>query len=225
MDTFEFKFISENWWDLNGPCKALHSLNNVRLNYIKNKTPITNKNIIDLGCGGGILSEKLTLHNGNVTGIDNSKELILIAKNHSKNKKTQYLNYDIENFSKTNKNKFDIIICMEVIEHIKDPIKLINLCKEILNINGDIFLSSLNKNIKTYLNMIFFGEYITKKIPKGTHLYNNFISPKYLNEILKINNLEIIDIKGIKYNPLTNLSKISNNPNNNYIAHIKKTND
>jgi len=224
---FNSKYLSKNWWNLNGPCKILHTLNKTRINYIKNKISNDNKNILDIGCGGGILTEKLSIYKHKTIGLDSSKELIDTAINHNNNNNLN-INYyvsDINQIDKTNKiykEKFDVLICMEVIEHIYNINSVINTCNFFLKSHGDLFISTLNKSIYTYLYMILFGEYLTNSIPKKTHFYNNFIKPKELNKILKNNNFYIKSIKGIKYNPFLNYSFISNDVNNNYIIHAKK---
>ncbi len=219
-----FEKIYKKWWLINGPCKALHALNASRVDFIINKTNIKKKKILDIGCGGGILSESLQKLGANVTGIDISKKLIKTAKNHAKkqNLNIKYINIDINDFFKKNKKKFDIILCMELIEHINNPEKLINSCNKMIKKKGKIFISSINKIIKSYIYIILVGEFISKIIPKGTHNYNKFISPYNLNKILNKNGLNIKEIKGIKYNPIFNYSFITDNISTNYITYIKK---
>ena len=219
-----FEKIYKKWWLINGPCKALHALNTSRVDFIINKTNNKKKKIIDIGCGGGILSESLQKLGANVTWIDISKKLIKTAKNHAKkqNLNIKYINIDINDFFKKNKKKFDIILCMELIEHINNPEKLINSCNKMIKKKGKIFISSINKIIKSYIYIILIGEFISKIIPKGTHNYNKFISPYNLNKILNKNGLNIKEIKGIKYNPIFNYSFITDNISTNYITYIKK---
>lgn len=220
-----FEKISDIWWNKTGPCQPLHVLNSIRFNYIKNNSSIKNKTILDIGCGGGILSEKLALHGGLVTGIDTSKSLINIAKNRSttKNLCINYQNCDINTFYKNNK-KFDIIICMEMLEHTNEKISLINTIKLISNKNGSIFISSLNKDIKTYTYIILSGEYISQKIEKKTHFYETFISIHELKQQFTTLNLKIKDIKCLQYNAILNYAKISRKAIQNYIIKIKNEN-
>lgn len=216
-----FDIISKNWWDKKNICQPLHIINNIRFNYIKSKTNILNKNILDLGCGGGILTEKLAQHGAKITALDKSKELIKIAKSRiiSSSNEINYVNIDITTFLKKCKTKFDIIICMELLEHIENKNPIINLFKNMLNDNGTIIISSLNKNILTYIKIILFGEFIFKKLHKNTHIFDKLIK---LNEIKNYENkLKITDIKEIKYNSIFKYSKINKIPEINYILTLK----
>ena len=216
-----FDIMSKNWWNKRNICQPLHIINNIRFNYIKSKTNLINKNILDLGCGGGILTEKLAKHGGKITALDKSKELINIAKSRSNFLSLQinYLNIDIINFLKNCQTKFDVIICMELLEHLENKHHIIHLFKNILNKNGIIIISSLNKNILTYIKIILFGEFILKKLHKNTHIFNKLI------KVYKMKNyetkLKIIDIKEIKYDPIFKYSKINKIPEINYILTLK----
>jgi 2-polyprenyl-6-hydroxyphenyl methylase/3-demethylubiquinone-9 3-methyltransferase len=216
-----FDIISKNWWDKKNICQPLHIINNIRFNYIKSKTNILNKNVLDLGCGGGILTEKLAQHGAKITALDKSKELIKIAKSRLISSSTEitYLNIDIITFLKKCKTKFDLIICMELLEHIENKQPIINLSKNILNDNGAIIISSLNKNILTYIKIILFGEFILKKLHKNTHIFDKLIK---LNDIKNYETkLKITDIKEIKYNSIFKYSKINKIPEINYILTLK----
>lgn len=219
MDIFDV--ISKTWWEKKNICQPLHIINNIRFNYIKSKINIKNKNILDIGCGGGILTEKLALHGGNIIAIDKSKELIKIAKSRSKLlSNINYINIDTTEFLNRNKEKFDIILCMEVLEHIKNKNQVIDLIKYIMNENSFLIISSLNKNLVTYIKIILFAEYIIKKIPKNTHIFENFIKIKDINSY--INEVKIIDIKEIYYNYILGYSTIKKKVSINYILTLKK---
>lgn len=216
-----FNIISKNWWEKNNICEPLHIINNIRFNYIKSKTKIKNKIILDLGCGGGILTEKLAKHGAQIIALDKSKELIELAKYRLlfSKIKINYLNVDITNFLKNCKTKFDIIICMELLEHLENKSEIINLLKAVINKNGIIIISSLNKNILTYTKMILFGEFIFKKLHKNTHIFSKLIK---LNEInYNKNTFKIIDIKEIKYDAIFKYSKIDKKTKINYIITFK----
>lgn len=221
MKKYIFDEIAKNWWKKNNICRPLHITNNIRFNYIKSKTEINKKAILDLGCGGGILSEKLAKHGGNVIGLDKSKELIKIAKirNKSNSFNIKYIKNSIKKFNDSNSKKFDIIICMEILEHMNNKKDLLSLINQASKKNSIIILSSLNKNIITYMYMILFGEFLTKKIPINTHSYEKLTSPNILKNIEKI---KIIDIKGINYNNLLSYSNIKIMSQINYIITLKK---
>lgn len=219
-----FDIISEKWEKISNTFTPLHIINNIRFNYIKSKTIIKKKTILDLGCGGGILTEKLAKHGAKVIGLDKSKDLIKIANTRRvavKNYNIKYINCSLHNFTKNYKKKFDIIICMEIIEHIKNKNQLIKLIKKMSHENSVIILSSLNKNILAYIYMILFGEYITKKITQNTHNYQDFIKLKQIKEYTKLNKFEISDIKELIYNPILNFAKIGFTPKINYILTFK----
>lgn len=219
-----FDTISSNWWEKNKICQPLHIINNIRFNYIQSKTEINKKNIIDIGCGGGILSEKLAMHGGITTGLDKSKNLINIAKTRNKHfaLKIKYINTNIETYLKKNNSTFDIIICMELIEHIEKKDDLLKIIHTLINKNGIIIISSIKKNIVTYIYMILLCEYITKNMKINTHSYENLTTCTLIKKLIHNYGIEIIDIKGIKYNPILKYSNIDKSININYILTIKK---
>lgn len=217
-----FDIISKDWWKKKKICQPLHIINNIRFNYIKSKTNIKNENILDLGCGGGILTEKLAKHGANIIALDKSKELIKLAKSRESihSIKIKYLNMDVIDFLKNCKIKFDTIICMELLEHIENKIKVIKLLKNVIKKNGIIILSSLNKNTLTYIKIILLAEFILNKLPKNTHNFKNLVK---INELKKCKKkLKITDIKEINYNPILKYSKITKLPEINYIITLKK---
>lgn len=204
----------KDWCELYGSCKALHSINTVRLDYIINTVCVKRKNILDIGCGGGILSEKLSLRGANVTGIDKSNTLINVAKR-KYDSNVEYINVDIINF---NSNvKYDIIICMEVVEHLRDIDVFFKFLNKMKSDNTHVFISSLDKTILSYLEIIFFGEYVAKILQKNTHIYTKFIDIFELCCKFKKNNFFVEDIKFIKYHSLINFSILSNISSYNYI--------
>ena len=203
--------------------EPLYILNNIRFDYLKKKIHLKKKKILDIGCGIGILSEKLAIHGGFVTAIDKSKQLIDIAKRNSvkKNLSINYINKDFKIFIKENKEEFDIIILMELIEHLDNKSEIINIFNNISHKNTHLILSSLCKNIKTYKNIIFYAEYIFNKLVKGTHLYDQFINIYELEKLIN-KNFSIEEIKNINYDPLFNSAQIFGSANINYIIYAKK---
>ncbi|MAN20641.1 MAG: bifunctional 3-demethylubiquinol 3-O-methyltransferase/2-polyprenyl-6-hydroxyphenol methylase [Gammaproteobacteria bacterium] len=220
----KFDDISYSWWDPEGPFKPLHMLNPVRTDFIKNRIDLKDKTLIDVGCGGGLLCENLAEHSKEVKGIDMSNEAIEIAKTHQtlKNLKIDYEEIALEALLKKSKKKYDVLTCMELVEHVPDPEKLIKDCFKITNRKADLFFSTLNRNIISYIIAIIGAEYILSILPKGTHKYEKFIKPSEFSKILRSNDLIVEDIKGISFNLLSNKFFESNNTDINYIIHCKK---
>ena len=220
----KFDDISYSWWDPEGPFKPLHMLNPVRTDFIKNRIDLKDKTLIDVGCGGGLLCENLAEHSKEVKGIDMSNEAIKIAKTHQtlKNLKIDYEEIALESLLKKSKKKYDVLTCMELVEHVPDPEKLIKDCVKITNRKADLFFSTLNRNLISYIIAIIGAEYILSILPKGTHKYEKFIKPSEFSKILRSNDLIVEDIKGISFNLLTNKFFESNNTDINYIIHCKK---
>ena len=220
----KFDDISYSWWDPEGPFKPLHMLNPVRTDFIKNRIDLKNKTVIDVGCGGGLLCENIAEHSKEVKGIDMSNEAIEIAKTHQtlKNLKIDYEEISLESLLKKSKKKYDVLTCMELVEHVPDPEKLIEDCVKITNRKADLFFSTLNRNLISYIIAIVGAEYILKILPKGTHEYEKFIKPSEFSKILRSNDLIVEDIKGISFNLVANKFCESNNTDINYIIHCKK---
>ena len=220
----KFDDISYSWWDPEGPFKPLHMLNPVRTDFIKNRIDLKDKTLIDVGCGGGLLCENLAEHSKEVKGIDMSNEAIEIAKTHQtlKNLKIDYEEIALESLLKKARKNYDVLTCMELVEHVPDPEKLIKDCFKITNRKADLFFSTLNRNIISYIIAIIGAEYILSILPKGTHKYEKFIKPSEFSKILRSNDLIVEDIKGISFNLLSNKFFESNNTDINYIIHCKK---
>ncbi len=225
----KFSNLAEEWWDVNGKFKPLHMFNPIRIEYIIDKIKqhfkIINKkgsllkdlNILDIGCGGGLISEPLSRLGGNVTGIDASNKNIKVATLHSKknNLKIRYLNKSPEQLNEF--EKFDIILSLEIVEHVNDVNLYIKSCNKLLKQNGIMFTATLNRTLISYFKAIIGAEYILRWLPIGTHDWNKFIKPEELEHILLKNNFNTIDLKGLEFNPLTNKWKKSKNLSVNYI--------
>jgi 2-polyprenyl-6-hydroxyphenyl methylase/3-demethylubiquinone-9 3-methyltransferase len=222
-DVEQFDKMAEEWWNLNGVCKPLHELNPFRLQYITDRVSLSGKMVLDLGCGGGILSESLKKSGAEVTGIDPAKNLIEAAKYHAKenNLEINYIVADAEQYANDCTNKFDIITCMELLEHVSDPSELVGICKKLLVDNGIVFFSTLNRNFKSYALSIIAAEYVLKLLPIGTHNYANFIKPNELATAIRKNNLQLTDITGLEYNPISSSVKLVTSPSVNYLACAK----
>jgi len=229
----KFSKIAAEWWDPNGKFKPLHKFNPVRIKYIKDNIikkfnlnssnkPLKTINILDIGCGGGLLSEPMSRLGASVVGIDASKKNIEVAKFHAKKNKLK-INYicaspEILKIQK----KFDVILSMEIVEHVEDINFFIKKSSELLKKNGLMFIATLNKTLKSYMFAIVGAEYILKWLPIGTHDWNKFIKPDELIKITKINNLKLEKLDGMNFDLLTNEWNLSSNNSVNYIAKFKK---
>ena len=229
----KFSKIAEDWWNPEGKFKPLHQFNPERIKYIKDNTikhfnltnkdkPFTNLNILDIGCGGGLLSEPMSRLGGNVTGIDASEKNIISAKIHAKqnNLNISYFCNSPENF-KSNK-KFDLVLNMEIVEHVEDVNFFIKKSSELLKKNGLMFVATLNRTLKSYIFAIIGAEYILRWLPIGTHEWNKFLTPEELTNFGRKNSLLVEKIDGMVFNPLSNRWKVSQDCAVNYIIKFKK---
>ena len=230
----KFSRIAEEWWDPEGKFKPLHKFNPVRISYIKDKVisslklknksnkPLQKVKILDIGCGGGLLSEPMSRLGADVTGIDASDKNINVARLHAKknNLKIKYICSSPENLDV--KNKFDVILNMEIIEHVEDVEFFLKSCSNLLKKNGLMFVATLNKTLKSYLFAIIGAEYVLKWLPIGTHEWEKFIKPEELISILEKNNLKLDKIDGMNFNLINNKWSVSNDKSVNYIAKFIK---
>jgi 2-polyprenyl-6-hydroxyphenyl methylase/3-demethylubiquinone-9 3-methyltransferase len=229
----KFSKIAEEWWNPNGKFKPLHNFNPIRIKYIKeniikdfniksSERPLKNINLLDIGCGGGLLSEPMCRLGANVTGIDASKKNIEIAKFHAKKNKLR-INYKVASPEKLRtKIKFDVILNMEIVEHVENVDFFIKESSKLLKKNGVMFVATLNKTLKSYVFAIIGAEYILKWLPIGTHDWEKFIKPNDLIDISKKNNLSLKKINGMKFNILGDSWSVSNDTSINYIIKFTK---
>ena len=220
----KFSRLAKNWWNPNGEIKTLHQINPLRLKFIQKHTQLNNKDIIDIGCGGGILTESLIADNNKVSGIDASDEAITVAKEHAKqnNLSIKYIKSTIENFVASGNKSFDVISCMEMLEHVPAPESIISSIAKMTIEDGYFFVSTLNRNLKSYLLSIVAAEHILKMVTKGTHQYTKFIKPYELIKVAEKHDFKALDITGIHYNPLNDSFKLGKNTDVNYIIAFKK---
>src|SRR5436190_23269664 len=178
----KFTQMAEQWWNIEGPCKPLHIINPLRLEFIAAQQALQGQKIIDIGCGGGILAEALAKQGAEVTGIDKSQALIQAAKKHAEENQLsiKYNLTDAESFAKNHSQSFDIVCCMELLEHVPDPCSLIQACSDLAKPGANIFFSTINRNPRSYLLAILGAEYFLKLVPIGTHDYKKFIRPSEL---------------------------------------------
>ena len=208
----KFDDQASRWWDKNGDFKSLHKINPLRSNWIDSWLNVAEKEILDVGCGAGILSEAMAYRGAHVTGIDMAPALLKIARLHmaESNLTIKYTQSTIEEFSDRSNKKFDVITCMEMLEHVPDPKSVIQSCYKLLNPGGYLFLSTINRNFKSYLGAIVGGEYILKLLPRGTHEYSMLIKPSELSLWLRNTNFEVLDLCGLTYNPISKRFSLNN---------------
>ncbi len=205
----KFEQIASQWWELTGDFKPLHQLNPLRVQFIcqhisEQQTEVFGKKVIDVGCGGGILSESLAKLGANVTGIDMGTEPLNVAKLHALESDLT-INYEkitAEEKAQQAKESFDIVTCMEMLEHVPDPASIVNACAQLVKPGGLVFFSTLNKNIKSYLLAIIGAEYLLRWVPRGTHEWKKFLRPSEFVDVLRRNGLETEDLMGIVYDPV-----------------------
>tara|TARA_B100000965_G_scaffold1968_1_gene1537 strand:- start:961 stop:1671 length:711 start_codon:yes stop_codon:yes gene_type:complete len=221
----KFDELAAKWWDMEGEFRPLHQINPLRVGFIKDRCQLNGTKILDVGCGGGILAEALGSLGANVTGIDASENTIGVAKSHSKTvgSEVKFLQNTVEEFRSSNPNeRFDIITCLEMLEHVPSPGNIIKICSEMLNDNGDIFFSTINRNPRSYVFAILGAEYILNLLPKGTHDYEKFIKPSELAKWIREAGLATKETIGLSYNPITGNYWLGKDIQVNYMVHAKK---
>jgi len=231
VDTAEvakFEALASRWWDKESEFKPLHEINPLRLNYIDERSGLAGKKVLDVGCGGGILSESMALRGAHVTGIDMGDKPIKIAQLHALEAGVEinYRKISAENLANEigmdTEQHFDVITCLEMLEHVPDPASIINACYRMLKPGGQLFLSTINRNPKAYLFAIVGAEYVLNMLPRGTHDYAKFIRPAELSRWIRNAGLTVKDSTGLVYNPLTKHYKLADDVAVNYLMHTSK---
>jgi 2-polyprenyl-6-hydroxyphenyl methylase/3-demethylubiquinone-9 3-methyltransferase len=221
----KFNNLAARWWDRNGECKPLHDINPLRLDYISQYTDLKEKNIIDVGCGGGILSEGLAQRGATVTAIDMSEAALTVAKLHlfESNLQINYQQTTVEQWAEKHPQQYDVVTCMEMLEHVPNPASVILACSQLVKPEGKIFFSTLNRHWKSYLMAILGAEYVLQLLPKGTHDYAHFIKPAELAQWIRAADLELKHLTGMTYQPFSQTYHLTNDLSTNYLGYAIKS--
>jgi len=221
----KFEAMAPIWWDKNGVQKALHDINVLRVDYINQHAPLSGKRVLDVACGGGILSESMAALGADVTGIDAGQAPLTVAKHHLKESDLQ-IDYQLataEEYAAAHADSFDVVTCLELLEHVPQPSSVVAACKTMVKPGGDVIFATLNRNPKSLLFAIIGAEYILKLVRRGTHTYGKFVKPAELAGWGKACGLELRDLTGLHYNPFTRKYSMGGNTHVNYMMHFKKS--
>ena len=222
----KFDQSAMRWWDTNSEYKPLHDINPLRLDYIDQRADLAGKKLVDVGCGGGILAESMAARGADVTGIDMAGSALSVARLHAlaAGIKIEYRQITAEQLAEASSGSFDVVTCMELLEHVPDPASLITACAALANPGGQVFFSTLNRHPKAYALAIVGAEYVMKMLPQGTHDYAKFIRPAELARWLRAAGLRLDHLAGMSYNPITKQYRLSTDVTVNYLAHTIKAN-
>jgi 2-polyprenyl-6-hydroxyphenyl methylase / 3-demethylubiquinone-9 3-methyltransferase len=219
----KFDALAHQWWDPNGPLAPLHQLNPIRTQFIATSVPLENKTILDVGCGGGILTESLAPLCLQITGIDAAEKAIQVSKSHAAayGLSIEYHQTTAEDFAIKHANQFDVVCCMELIEHVPSPAKLLESLATLVKPGGLVLISTLNRTLKSYLTAILGAEYLLKMLPIGTHDYKTFIRPSEMVNMARTANLQLEALQGIQYQVLKQTFQLSSDVSVNYLARFR----
>jgi 2-polyprenyl-6-hydroxyphenyl methylase/3-demethylubiquinone-9 3-methyltransferase len=219
----KFAQLAHRWWDPNSEFKPLHDINPLRLNYIDRRAHLSGKSVLDVGCGGGILSESMAAAGAQVTGIDLGDKALQVAKLHllESGKQVEYRKVAVEELAAERPASFDVVTCMEMLEHVPDPASTVRACALLVKPGGHVFFSTLNRNPKSYLFAVIGAEYLLKLLPRGTHDYAKFIKPSELAQFCRDAGLTVADLAGMGYNPLNKTYSLGRDTDVNYLVHCQ----
>lgn len=220
----KFNALDQQWWDRQGVYKSLHDINPLRLQYVGERCNLENRQVLDVACGAGIFSESLAKCGAHVTGIDMADAVLKAADLHarSNNLSIRYHQNTVENWAKTHAGQYDLVTCMELLEHVPDPSSIVTSCSRLVKPGGSAIFATLNRNVKSYIFAIIGAEYLLRLLPVGTHDWQKFIRPEALERWGKSAQLELMNLKGLQYNPFSRRYRLGGNLHVNYLAHFRK---
>lgn len=220
----KFEELASRWWDPDSEFKPLHEINPLRLEYIDRRSSLKDKKVVDVGCGGGILAESMALKGANVLGIDMGKAPLSVAQLHKleSGAELEYQQITAEELAAKEAGQYDVVTCMEMLEHVPDPASVIAACSKLVKPDGHVFFSTINRNPKSYLFAIVGAEYIMQMLPKGTHDYSKFIKPSELENWARAADLHLRELTGMSYNLLSKKYSLGHDVDVNYLMHTQK---
>lgn len=221
----KFEELAHRWWDPTSEFRPLHEINPLRLNYIERRAGLSGKEVVDVGCGGGILSEGMARRGARVTGIDMGEAPLSVARLHllETGLEVDYRRSTAEQLAEERPGAFDVVTCMEMLEHVPDPGSVIRACAQLVRPGGDVFFSTINRNPKSFLFAIVGAEYVLRLLPRGTHEFAKFIRPSELAAWARGAGLEVLDVIGMSYNPLTKHYRLGPDVDVNYLVHARRS--
>lgn len=220
LELQKFSDLAHRWWDPTSEFRPLHEINPLRLEWINARAPLAGKAVVDIGCGGGILAESMARKGANVTGIDLSEKALKVADLHSLESGVQ-VRYELisaEDLAAREAGRYDVVTCMEMLEHVPDPAAVVRACASLVKPGGHVFFSTINRNPKSYLFAVIGAEYVLRLLPKGTHDYAKFITPAELAQFARNAGLTVDGLKGMGYNPLTKVYSLNQDTDVNYLV-------
>ena len=220
----KFEAAAHRWWDLHGDFKPLHDINPLRLGYIESRTGLSGRYVVDVGCGGGLLCEAMARRSARVTGIDLGETAVSVARLHTRESglHIDYRQVTAETLAGTDAGKYDVVTCLELLEHIPVPAATVAACARLAKDGGDVFFSTINRNLKSYLTAVIAAEYVLRLLPRGTHDYRKLIRPSELAHMARVAELELCDLTGMSYRPLSRTYELTRDVSVNYLAHFRK---